>query len=644
MMKTKLNHLIWFVCFIAFLFFGNSQIVLSSDNTVVSEYVKAKWKGVQFSVYNKERNSTDMHIVGIGETLEVPYSDLKVYVKEALVNPSQPQNAAVNIVAYRGDSKEIFSGLIYQSFPIINPFEKSGYGGYKGFELRFITGHPSIQISSNTNKFIADKDGKLYLLYKNSLYYKYNDSGDGWDRVGENIKSLAIDPNNKDIFYIITAGNSVQKSMYGGNGWTTITNGLPPSHTTFFNIVINPHNSQEVFVLTGAGLYKTSDAGFSWSQTNFPHNIARQFLIHPNEKNIYYAKTYEELYISKDAGITWNKISDTLPKRVVKGKGRTAEQLPIAVKSVVLLNFDKPTLLAITEENGILKTEDNGITWKEFNNGFNKDDGVYSIYTTNSDIYIGSYDHIYHLKNDSDRWNKIDLTKADDKAAGAGIDGIYPLEGDKGFIITDSSGKIIHVDKDKNLIGLNYGVMPHSKILDVETGIVDGQQRIYAFVENNNYVDIDEYGLFYSFDNGKTWEKSLNYEKPYYGGNPILYISPLDNNEMWLLERSSDGRWGKLNTFDGGKTWEKLENWPFSNNRISDLDFHPEDKNLKLLCAGGGLVRYSVNTGKTTELNVNARQLIIAEDDNKKLLADFNLSIDGGWTWKDISSSPPSLN
>jgi len=299
----------------------------------------------------------------------------------------------------------------------------------------------------------------------------------------------------------------------------------------------------------------------------------------------------------------------------LRGSLQTAEKLPITVRTIVYVSFEKPFLLAITEENGILITEDNGLTWKEFNNGFNKDDGAYSVYTSNSDIFVGSWGCIYHLKNGADSWNKIDILKNDSKAV-AGINGIYPLGQDKGFIITEINGKIIYVDKDLNQIGLNYGVMHHSKILAVNKGITDGQKRIYAFVANNNYIDIDRYGLFYSSDNGKTWNKSLIYGREY-RWDPDLYISPHDNNEIWVFDYENSG----FNTFDGGKTWKSF-NLGLGFSAVYDFVFDPIDKNTKYICAGvnGSWLRKYKKTGtegQWTNLEIQAKRLSVNKDDNK---------------------------
>lgn len=519
-----------------------------------------------------------------------------------------------------------------------------------------------IEVPLNLNNFLSDSGGKLYLLYKKGLYYKYNDAGDVWDRIAKkqvsgyiepqlpgkinhneiakDIQSIAIDFNNKEVFYAITNNrNTLEKSIDEGKSWITLGTGLP-LNSLLFNIVINPYNTQEIFVLTNVGLYKTNDAGFSWEKTSL-YETVYQIIIHPSDKSIYYARTANGLYVSKDSGSTWNRIDDALPKRLVKGKGRTAEKLPVIVKAIAFVNFDKPFLIALTEENGILRSEDNGASWKDFNNGFKKENGAYSIYASNADVYIGSYECVYQLNAADARWNKISFLSGQF----VGINGIYPLGKDAGFVITDTSGKITHVDKDFNLIGLNYGVLTHSEILSLKNSKIGGKEKIFAIVKNSNYVDIDN-GLYESSDRGRTWNKSLIFQVGY--PLPRIFISPHDSNEIWLLtgEFQSDYK-----TIDGGKSWDKLKlRLKYNNDYISDFIFDPKDKNAKYACAGVNdysLFKYkyieSSKQGNWMKLKDGAKNLIIAEDDNNKLLIGngehLNMSTDGGWTWKDFSKN-----
>ncbi len=100
-------------------------------------------------------------------------------------------------------------------------------------------------------------------------------------------------------------------------------------------------------------------------------------------------------------------------------------------------------------------------------------------------------------------------------------------------------------------------MLPHSKILSLGTKDKTERQIIYANVRNENFTDISRYGLFYSTDNGKTWQKSLLYSD--YAKWPQLHISPHNNNEMWLFDNASLS----FNSFDGGKTWHQLNVYTF---------------------------------------------------------------------------------
>lgn len=501
--------------------------------------------------------------------------------------------------------------------------------------LRILSIHPVITTKPNNN-FLSDKDGRLYLLHKHSLYYKANESGDQWSRVVANVKAFAVDPANSTVIYTITERNLINKSMDGGKTWLTINNGLP-SNSTCWDIIINPSNTQEAYVLNTSGLYRTGDAGFRWEQTTL-HDCVYQLIIHLNQTNTYYALANSGVSISQDAGSTWSHINVQLPKTGLTGKGPVDNTPSIVVKAIALQSCDRPSLLALTEEHGILRTEDNGVSWSAFNNGFNKEDGAYCIYTLTNDIYIGSYGCVYHMKNDGDRWDKVNLTQTNQIGV-EGITGLFPLEGGKGLMIADDTGRLANVANDNVLIGLNYGVTPHSKILHLMS--VTGRNCIFASVYNPNYTDIENYGLFYSTDNGRTWDKSIIYSVSVMW--PRLYVSPHSDKELWLFDNNDTTQ--VFYSVDGGTTWNQPDKFTFAalNSRFSCLAFDRKDPNIKYICDWGRVFRYDSKTKGITDLKIeNAYSVVIAEDDPNMILAGFNVSTDSGWTWKDISTRKDS--
>jgi photosystem II stability/assembly factor-like uncharacterized protein len=485
-----------------------------------------------------------------------------------------------------------------------------------------------IRISPNSNRFISDAEGNIFLVHKDILYEMVTSRGDVWSKISDKISCMAIDPKNKNIFYAIDTGGLVQKSLDRGRNWLSINNGLPSSS---FGIVINPQNTQEVFALTRFGLFKTPDAGFSWSQLS-SRSIA-QLLIDPDNKDTYYAVTNEGLELSKDAGKNWNSINSALPKKMVR-KGRIAEELPISVRAIALSHLPK-AIIAATEESGFLKSEDQGKTWMTFNDGFKRTDGIYSIISNDSGIFIGSNDCIYYLADNDKHWNKIEIPKPE--MAGLSISqvsGIHLLKSDGGYILTDNTGKIVFGDKTSKQIGLNYGVLPHSEILNIKNA--PEQNRLYVSIKNKNYSDIDKYGLYYSSDHGQTWNVSYLYEA--YVEQPRLYFHPTNANEMWLFDNHDTT--DVYITSDRGGKWNKLDNTNFRfaaiNSAFQCFAFDLADPNVKYICDWDKLFRYDSRTGNKLDLKIETRNFMAAQDDPNKLLAGLNLSLDKGWTWKKI--------
>src|SRR5262245_4576537 len=76
--------------------------------------------------------------------------------------------------------------------------------------------------------------------------------------VGGPVSTVAIDPQNRNILYAVSAGG-VFKSIDGGANWRRLD---APARS----IVIDPGNSSNIYTSTfGKGIFKSSDAGMSWT-------------------------------------------------------------------------------------------------------------------------------------------------------------------------------------------------------------------------------------------------------------------------------------------------------------------------------------------------------------------------------------------
>ena len=130
------------------------------------------------------------------------------------------------------------------------------------------------------------------------------------------VSGIAIDPNDSNIIYISTgdddAGDSysigVLKSIDGGTTFNQ-TGVISNTSITSNEIVIDPTNSNRIWVGTDEGLYLSEDAGGSWSRRQ-SGNI-RDFKLKPGDPTTIYAVSANTFYISTDNGVSFNN-SQTL--------------------------------------------------------------------------------------------------------------------------------------------------------------------------------------------------------------------------------------------------------------------------------------------------------------------------------------------
>jgi len=232
--------------------------------------------------------------------------------------------------------------------------------------------------------------------------WKSNDGGATFNPIFDDqvqsIGVVALDPNNPDqniwvgtgetwTRNSVSVGDGLFKSSDGGKNWKEIP-GFEKSER-IASIVINPENSDEIFVgVLGAlwsdsedrGVYKTKDGGKSWEKILYVDETtgAADLMMDPNNPDILYASMWEfrrtawgfnsggsksALYKSVDGGKTWNKIHKGFPE----GKlGRIAIAVAPSDSNILytVLETEQP------EKNGLWKSTDAGENWEHLNNDF----------------------------------------------------------------------------------------------------------------------------------------------------------------------------------------------------------------------------------------------------------------------------------
>jgi photosystem II stability/assembly factor-like uncharacterized protein/phage tail protein X len=218
-----------------------------------------------------------------------------------------------------------------------------------------------------------------------------------FDEYCQSIGAVEVDPNDPDnVIYVgtgetwprnsVSIGDGMYKSTDGGTTWNKM--GFENSER-ISNIIVNPNNSNEIYVgILGAlwsdseerGVYKTTDGGTSWEKilyTNAETGCA-DLVMDPNNSNILYASMWEfrrtgwsfnsggdesALYKSIDGGKSWNKIHNGFPA----GKlGRLAIAVAPSDSNVLY------TVIEAEEDSkkGLYRSNNAGASWEQLNNDF----------------------------------------------------------------------------------------------------------------------------------------------------------------------------------------------------------------------------------------------------------------------------------
>lgn len=264
--------------------------------------------------------------------------------------------------------------------------------------------------------------------------FKSTDRGSSWipifDETGTlSIGDLAIDPTDSSILYAGTGesngsfdsaafpGNGVYKSTDGGTTWTN--QGLENTEH-IGRIIINPENTDQLFVAatgtlygksTERGVYRSDDGGATWEQTLFISDSTAvvDLAINPDDPNIVFAVSWERLrypwgriyggptsgvYRSQDGGSTWTKLENGLPE----SNGNTGRIGIYIAPSNPNRIFAVYTTNPITNQyDGLYRSDDGGDSWIQVNTDIDQVFSFFGWYFGNIRVSPTNPDEIYVL-------------------------------------------------------------------------------------------------------------------------------------------------------------------------------------------------------------------------------------------------------
>ncbi len=516
---------------------------------------------------------------------------------------------------------------------------------------------------------------------------------DSWTTVSYNpgigrVNCVVRDPNNSNLLYIGAPSGGSWKSTDGGATWYTTTDAQTVLGVT--SIAIDPTNSDIIFIGTGdgdagdtysIGLLKSSDGGETWQQTGLQWDVTEtrrisKVLIHPNNPDIMLAATNNGVYKSTDAGLSWSN--------VLAGNYKDMEFKP-----------GDPTTVYVSG-NKFYRSTDTGDTFTESMTGIKNTLRIQRIaigvsaanssyvYLLISDVITSGLHGVYRSTDSgasfslqSDSPNILDSSI---DGSGSGGQGWYdlsiavsPADADEVYVGGVNTWKSADGGVNWNIVG--YWYYPNTSVPYVHADV-----HALDFYGSDLYAGSDG-GLWVTSDGGASWTDlsaglvtTQFYRMGGYPGDPGLIITGAQDNGTnryrdgnWVHVRGADGMEAAINynnpdtmycciqngglyrSEDGGDNFYSIKNnINESGNWVTPYVLNPLDP--QILYAGYENVWKTIDGGDNWEKisNFNGstlRSIAVAKSDTSVIYtAQGDLiyrTTDGGANWSDITSNLP---
>jgi hypothetical protein len=524
----------------------------------------------------------------------------------------------------------------------------------------------------------------IYLGAPNGGLWRSKDDGATWQPLTDDLPrigvgAIAIDPKNSKIIYLGMGDDEasdcpsigVMKSINGGLTWNltgltfTATGGTNIKCT---DVIVSPDNSSILWASTSNGLYKTTDAGATWSQT-LAGNI-KGMNLKPGNSSIMYTVTANKFYKSTDGGTTFTAITSGLPT--------TAGRFSIDVTPA---DPERVYLLASATGNGfqgVYKSTDGGTSFTAVNTSTDVFENTQSWYSmpigvsaTDADMVFTGCLNVWKSSNGGtaftrvNNWSTVNTTytHAD----------IHYIRYFKGRMYVGSDGGIYRsANNGTSFTDLTNGVAisqmyrisgsPSNKNILV-AGLQDNGGYGWNGTNWNNYygadgmdcaVDAVTPTTMYGFiQSGSTLYRSTNSGQSgsqYVTGKTGNWVTPLVADKDGSLLAGYSDVW-RLK----GTTWTQISTFNFGG-MLNGLEISPVNSSIIYAFIGKKLYRTTNGGTAFTDITGTINGTITSVEahysDANKLWVTIGgwvsgskvfYSSDGGSTWTNVSGNLPNF-
>jgi photosystem II stability/assembly factor-like uncharacterized protein len=160
-----------------------------------------------------------------------------------------------------------------------------------------------------------------------------------------------------------------------------------------------------VYAATRSGLYRSLDGGDSWTRLETPQSEVYSVLEAPVGEQLFAGTHPAHLYVSTDGGDSWTERAglQRLPSRETWHTPRHRNEAH--VRSLGAVGADR--LVAGIEVGGVHRSEDDGATWTERNDGVHDD--IHHVLVRDTDHWVASTGNgLYRTRDAGQTWTRLD--------------------------------------------------------------------------------------------------------------------------------------------------------------------------------------------------------------------------------------------
>lgn len=246
----------------------------------------------------------------------------------------QPPGNAGELWVYGWSPEAIYKRLVNGNWVAIGPTDGPMYEPGTGFSFA-----------------VAPGDGTMYM----ARYQHFGTGGTGgaiWSEVGslDAIGELTVDPRNERIVYATDRNFRKAKTLNGGANWDPIgATDLPAAIASF---VISAESSSRVYALagnqsvpTGYVLFVSEDSGTTWAPmqttpTAMNNSPGRLLIQQPGSPGTMYVSLDAGLFKTTDAGVTWTQLHPYPENTTGLGDRVSAVSIDPAVPTTLYVSTD----------------------------------------------------------------------------------------------------------------------------------------------------------------------------------------------------------------------------------------------------------------------------------------------------------------